>query len=58
MNLPTSNSELLNTTNYLDSSIPEDSGLRQALQELFKIDTDLTREVMMMDEERTNSRPL
>ena len=51
MDLPASTSELLNNTNYLDSNIPEDSGLRQTLQELFKIDSELTREVMMMDED-------
>ena len=51
MDLPASTSELLNNTNYLDSNIPEDSGLRQTLQELFKLDSEITRKVMMMDED-------
>ena len=55
MELQPSTSELLKPTNYLDSNIAEDSGLRQALQELLKIDPDLTRVVVLMEEDTIRS---
>ena len=47
-----SNSELLSDTNYLDSYISEDSGLRKALQELIKMNPEITRIVMVMNEDK------
>ena len=43
LGLNPSTSPLLSETNYLDSYIDEDSGLRKALQELLRLSPDLTR---------------
>ena len=43
LSLNPSTSPLLNETNYLDSYIDEDSGLRKALQEILRLSPDVTR---------------
>ena len=43
LSLNPSTSHLLNETNYLDSYIDEDSGLRKALQEILRLSPDVTR---------------
>ena len=48
-----STSQLLSETNYLDSYIGEDSGLRKALQELMKLSPDLTRLLVSSSLEKT-----
>ena len=45
-------SEYLSDTKYLDSYITEDSGLRKVIQELLKINPDLTRIFMLMKEDK------
>ena len=43
LSLNPSTSQLLSETNYLESYIGEDSGLRKALQEILRLSPDLTR---------------
>ena len=52
LDMQPSNSELLSDTNYLDSYISEDSGLRKVLQELIKLSPEIARIVMVMNEDK------